>query len=71
MLTTACYIDCSNEDCLYLHVYAPQTSPDVKLPVMFWIFGGVGSGGCACVDTNRGNAVMGASVDYLRWLRHR
>ena len=30
----------SNEDCLYLHVYAPQTTSNVKLPVMFWIFGG-------------------------------
>merc|ERR1711871_613063 len=30
------------EDCLYLHVYVPAKAlkGTVKLPVMFWIFGG-------------------------------
>ena len=29
------------EDCLYLNVWRPAgTSPDAKLPVMFWIYGG-------------------------------
>jgi len=29
-----------DEDCLYLHIYTPTTTPDEPLPVMFWIFGG-------------------------------
>mmetsp|Transcript_42604 Transcript_42604/g.109585 ORF Transcript_42604/g.109585 Transcript_42604/m.109585 type:complete len:595 (-) Transcript_42604:125-1909(-) len=28
------------EDCLVLHVYAPEKLPDTPLPVMFWIYGG-------------------------------
>ena len=30
-----------SEDCLYLNVYAPpDVTPDSKLPVLFWIYGG-------------------------------
>jgi len=29
-----------SEDCLYLNVWKPTKSPDVKLPVMVWIYGG-------------------------------
>lgn len=29
-----------HEDCLYLHVTIPEHDPAVKLPVLFWIFGG-------------------------------
>src|SRR5580704_14544400 len=28
------------EDCLYLNVWTPKASPDAKLPVMVWIYGG-------------------------------
>ena len=30
----------TNEDCLYLNVWAPAQRPDAKLPVMVWIHGG-------------------------------
>ena len=29
-----------DEDCLYLNVWTPAKSPEEKLPVFFWIFGG-------------------------------
>jgi para-nitrobenzyl esterase len=29
-----------SEDCLYLNVWTPKASPDRKLPVMLWIYGG-------------------------------
>lgn len=38
-----------SEDCLYLNVYTPADSPEEKLPVMFWIYGG-GFGGGTSAD---------------------
>ncbi|MBQ1312753.1 MAG: carboxylesterase family protein [Blautia sp.] len=34
-----------SEDCLYLNIWTPATTPGEKLPVMMWIFGGGAQGG--------------------------
>ncbi|MGI6577478.1 MAG: carboxylesterase/lipase family protein [Eubacteriales bacterium] len=34
-----------SEDCLYLNIWTPTTSPDARLPVMMWIHGGGYMGG--------------------------
>jgi para-nitrobenzyl esterase len=41
----------NSEDCLYLNVWSPATSPKSKLPVMVWIYGGgFAGGGCSSYD---------------------
>jgi para-nitrobenzyl esterase len=37
----------SNEDCLFLNVWAPEWTPASRKPVMFWIHGGGNFGGTA------------------------
>jgi para-nitrobenzyl esterase len=42
-----------SEDCLYLNIWTAAKSPDAKLPVLVWIYGGgftSGSGACAVYD---------------------
>lgn len=36
-----------SEDCLYLNIWTPAKTPDEKLPVLFWIYGGAFVGGAA------------------------
>ncbi len=46
-----------SEDCLYLNVFTPAQTGEEKLPVMFWIYGGVFSFGYAHEATYDGAAL--------------
>jgi len=54
-----------SEDCLYLNIWTGATSPDDKLPVLVWIYGGgfaSGSGACAIYD---GKALAKEGIVYV------
>jgi len=68
-----------SEDCLYLNVWSAAKSPDEKLPVMVWIFGGggvEGSGSEALYDPNslakKGVVVVTFNyrVNVFGWMSH-
>ncbi|MFH4974138.1 hypothetical protein AB6A40_000847 [Gnathostoma spinigerum] len=45
----------SSEDCLYLNAYIPgKPDPDLRLPVMVWVYGGGFWSGCATLDVYDG-----------------
>lgn len=46
-----------NEDCLYLNIWTPDVSPEAKLPVMFWIYGGAFTWGASNEPTYDGEAI--------------
>lgn len=46
-----------SEDCLYLNIYTPAERGDEKLPVMFWIYGGVFQFGFGHEPTYDGAAI--------------
>ena len=57
-----------DEDCLTLNIVSPNTDPNAKLPVMFWIHGGAhqyGSGGRNYDSTTLANrGVLLVSINY-------
>ena len=48
-----------SDDCLYLNIWTPAQSPDEKLPVMFWIFGGAFQGGTSASPEFVGEKLAG------------
>jgi len=61
--------DEQSEDCLYLNVWTPASSPDAKLPVMVWIYGGGFQAGSTSEPRQDGqflamNGVVVVSMNY-------
>ncbi|RPD58747.1 carotenoid ester lipase precursor [Lentinus tigrinus ALCF2SS1-7] len=53
-----------NEDCLTLNVIRPANiSPDAKLPILFWIYGGVFAVGSTATPLHNGSAIVQRSID--------
>lgn len=46
-----------SEDCLYLNIYTPAKTGDERLPVLFWVYGGVFQGGNASDPEYDGEAL--------------
>lgn len=59
----------TSEDCLYLNIWSPPRSSDVKLPVMVWIYGGGFTQGATSLPTYSGehlarHGVVVVSIAY-------
>ena len=54
-----------SEDCLYLNVWTPAKSPDEKLPVAVWVFGGGFTSGFAHEREFDGEAFASKGVVYV------
>jgi para-nitrobenzyl esterase len=54
-----------SEDCLYLNVWTPATSPRAKLPVMVWIYGGAYTEGAGSTPYNHGDTFAASGVVYV------
>jgi len=51
-----------SEDCLYLNVWSPARSPEQRLPVLVWIYGGGFTGGSAASPVTSGEVLAGKGV---------
>jgi para-nitrobenzyl esterase len=52
----------TNEDCLYLNVWTPAKSPNDRLPVMVWIYGGGFTIGATSISQYNGANLAGKGV---------
>lgn len=59
----------TDEDCLYLNIWTPSTSPDERLPVLVWIHGGGLTIGSGSMRTYHGHnlAAKGALVVTINY----
>lgn len=54
-----------SEDCLYLNVWTSSTSPNKKLPVLVWIYGGGFSSGGSAVPIYDGEAMARKGIVFV------
>lgn len=54
-----------SEDCLYLNVWTPARSPDEKLPVLVWIYGGGFAAGATSEPVYSGEKLAKKGVVYV------
>jgi para-nitrobenzyl esterase len=54
-----------SEDCLYLNVWTAAASPNAKLPVMVWIYGGAYTEGAGSTPYNHGDTFASKGVVYV------
>ena len=55
----------TSEDCLYLNVWSPARTPEDKLPVLVWIYGGGFAGGSASEEMYTGEKLAQKGVVFV------
>ena len=61
------YLEAMSEDCLYLNVFAPETSSEELLPVIFYIHGGSLSTGQSSYSEYRGEDLAKRGVIFVNF----
>lgn len=54
-----------SEDCLYLNVWTPATTPDDNIPVLVWIYGGGFNGGLTAIPMYNGMKLAQKGVVFI------